>query len=167
LFKSNDIIGESSIDMKNLIEDCVLVKKPLTLNEKYYKDVLKPNNFMKLDWDEKDKSRFWVPLKAKNAETGKEEVNGYVKMQIDIWPADQASKNPVGKAREQPNHSPTLPEPEGRFELSLNPFKMFNQLIGPEVRRKIYMLLCCAVCLLLCAAILPNILGTIIAQAIF
>mmetsp|Transcript_15455 Transcript_15455/g.26150 ORF Transcript_15455/g.26150 Transcript_15455/m.26150 type:complete len:102 (+) Transcript_15455:1229-1534(+) len=36
LFKSNDVIGETSINLKNLIEDCSLVKKPLGLNEKYY-----------------------------------------------------------------------------------------------------------------------------------
>lgn len=32
-FKSNDMIGEAQINLKQLIEDCQLVKKPLTLNE--------------------------------------------------------------------------------------------------------------------------------------
>jgi hypothetical protein len=35
-------------------------------------------------------------------------------MQIDIVPTETAKRNPVGKARDKPNHSPTLPEPEGR-----------------------------------------------------
>ena len=39
-FKSNDIIGETTLNLKNLIEDCELTKKPLGLNKSYYKDVL-------------------------------------------------------------------------------------------------------------------------------
>lgn len=39
------MIGEATLNVKNLIDDCVLVKKPLCLNERYYKDVLEPNNF--------------------------------------------------------------------------------------------------------------------------
>jgi hypothetical protein len=39
------MIGEASINLKQLLEDCSLVKKPLGLNKSYYNDVLKPNNF--------------------------------------------------------------------------------------------------------------------------
>lgn len=45
-------------------------------------------------------------MKAKDSKTGKEEINGKVKVQIDIMPIDLADKNPVGKARDNPNHSP-------------------------------------------------------------
>lgn len=41
-FKSNDMIGEAQINLKQIIEDTTLVKKPLCLNEQYYNDVLKP-----------------------------------------------------------------------------------------------------------------------------
>lgn len=44
-FKGGDMIGEASINLKQLLEDCSLVKKPLGLNKSYYKDVLKPNDF--------------------------------------------------------------------------------------------------------------------------
>jgi len=44
-FKSNDIIGEANINIRNLLEDCSLVKRPIQLNEKYYKDVLAKNNY--------------------------------------------------------------------------------------------------------------------------
>ena len=33
-------------------------------------------------------------------------------------------KNPVGKARSEPNHSPYLPPPTGRISWTWNPFKM-------------------------------------------
>jgi hypothetical protein len=87
-------------------------------------------------------------------------------MQIDVLPADQADKNPLGKARQEPNHSPFLPQPEGRFELSLNPIKMFNQLVGPEIRRKIYIGLVCAVCIVLFFAMAPMILSNVLAKLI-
>lgn len=117
-----------------------------------------------MKFDPKDKSRFWLELTGKNKETGKIEGRGQIKMQFDVLPVDQADKNKIGKAREQPNHSPTFPEPEGRFELSLNPFKMFNQMVGPEVRCKIYTSLACALCIVLILAIAPNIMGAIIAN---
>lgn len=49
----------------------------------------------------------------------------------------RAEANKVGTAREEPNHSPYLPPPVGRLQLTFNPWKMFTQLIGPEVLRKI------------------------------
>lgn len=36
----------------------------------------------------------------------------------------RAESNPVGKGRGDPNVSPFCPPPEGRIQLSLNPFKM-------------------------------------------
>lgn len=165
-FKSSDMIGEASIVLKQLLEDCSLVKKPLGLNKNYYEHVLKPNNFQKVEFDPKDESRFWMTMLAKDPETGAIKQHGKVKVQIDVLPADQADKNKVGKAREEPNHSPSLPQPEGRISLSLNPIKMFNQLVGPEVRRKIYLMLCTAVCLILCAAVAPNIIGNLVTEFI-
>ena len=35
-FKSNDIIGEGKINLKQVIEDCMLTKRPISLNKKYY-----------------------------------------------------------------------------------------------------------------------------------
>ena len=59
-------------------------------------------------------------------ENGKLEVNGKVQIKIDVLPILFAGKNKVGKARDSPNHSPLLPQPEGRIEFTLNPLKMFN-----------------------------------------
>jgi len=83
-------------------------------------------------------------------------------VQIDIMPVAIADKNAVGKARDNPNHSPQLPQPQGRLELSFNPFKMLGQLVGPALRRKIYCGLCAAACCALCIAILPNIVGGLV-----
>lgn len=76
-FKSNDIIGETQVNLKQIIEDCTLVKKPLTLNEKYYQDVLsKGRNPPKFEFDEKDSSRFWMNLRHKDPKKGTEVVRG-------------------------------------------------------------------------------------------
>jgi len=62
----------------------------------------------------------------KDVENGGKMVSrGKVRVQVDVLPADLADKNAVGRARQEPNHSPFLPQPEGRFELSLNPLKMY------------------------------------------
>jgi len=46
-------------------------------------------------------------------------------VRIDVLPIVNAEKNPVGKARDEPNHSPYLPKPQGRVELTIDPFKMY------------------------------------------
>jgi hypothetical protein len=64
-----------------LIEDCSLIKKPLCLNEKYYKEVMKDkhsNKEQELEFDDKDKSRLWVQMIQKDQETGNIESNGKV-----------------------------------------------------------------------------------------
>lgn len=135
------------------MEDCSLIKKPLTLSKGYYKDVLKQNpNFKStLDFNKEDDNKFWMTFKSKDKK-GQIEKAGKVQMRIDIVPQEYADKNQVGKAREEPNHSPFLPKPEGRLEMSLNPLKIFEQLVGPAVRRKIKCYICCFVLLLLCLA---------------
>ena len=128
--------------------------------------MLKPKKYQVLEFDKKDKSRFWLNLKMKDPKTNKIVPRGRVKVQVDVLPASVATKNPVGKARDNPNHSPTLPQPEGRFELSLNPLKMYQQMIGPEIRAKIRNYLILAVCCFLCLYMIPGILSTIIGQGI-
>jgi hypothetical protein len=106
-------------------------------------------------------------MKSKNQETNKFEINGQVLVRIDVVPADYAEKNPVGKARAEPNKEPKLPEPEGRIELTINPFKMFNQMVGPAVRRKVYGFLCFMILCVLCVGIGPTILANILARLMY
>ena len=86
---------------------------------------------------------------------------------MDIVPADYAEKNKVGSAREEPNANPFLPPPIGRLSFSLNPCKMFNQLVGPEMRRKVYcygsLILCLVICVALSIYVIPSAIGAIIA----
>jgi len=117
-----------------------------------------------IEFQKGDDSRFWIPMKCKK--DGKEVELGKVAVQIDVLPADQAEKNPLGKARQEPNHSPFLPQPEGRFELSLNPLKMFEQMVSPAIRRKIYLGLVCLICIVLLVAMAPMIVSNLISRMI-
>ena len=95
---------------------------------------------------------------------GKLEHNGKILIQVDIVSAADAEKSKLGKAREEPNHSPFLPPPIGRISFSLNPWTMFMQLVGPSMRKKIYCACCLALCLALCIYIVPNVIGGLITK---
>ena len=49
-----------------------------------------------------------------------------LKLDVRVVPKSFAEFNQVGSARGEPNVEPELPEPPGRFKLSLNPFAMLN-----------------------------------------
>jgi len=163
-FKSNDIIGSCMIDLKQAFEDVSITKRPLGINKKYYEGYLLKEGDTPYEW--KDENSFYLPMSSKN-DKGKMEQNGHCRIQIEIVPVDYAEKNKVGAAREEPNANPFLPPPVGRLSFSLNPCKMFEQLVGPAMRRKIYcwccIILCCALCITLGVFVVPSALGAIVA----
>lgn len=171
-FTPNEIIGDHIMDLKQLFDDIALTNRPLRLTKDYWeKNICKDQTKeqlskrgMNLTW--KDKDTFWIETHTKNAKDGKPEFTGKLRCQMDILPADQADKAKVGHGRTEPNHSPFLSPPTGRLSLSLNPFKMFQQLVGPAMRRKIYCACCCIICLILCIYMIPTVLGTLISDGI-
>ena len=52
-------------------------------------------------------------------------TKGKLTLSFEIVPKTISKENPVGLGRSEPNHSPWLPPPVGRFEWSANPFKLF------------------------------------------
>ena len=74
----------------------------------------------------KDENSFFIDIIGSGFDKkGKREITGKIRLQIDIYPKDQAEANKVGEARQEPNCNPYLPPPIGRLSFSLNPFKMF------------------------------------------
>jgi len=65
-FKSNDIIGDATLDLKQALDDAALTKRPLGLTKKYYEDCLKET--VKLEF--KDDSTFWLPIRSFDEKTG-------------------------------------------------------------------------------------------------
>jgi len=80
-----------------------------------------------------------------------------IKIYLDlrVVPEEYAKTNKVGAARGDPNVEPTLPPPVGRFELSLNPIKMLNQMCGAALRCKIWTCICCIICLVVLYYVFP------------
>lgn len=165
LFKSNDLIGQTCIDLKEVIGDSGLAKRPISLTRDYYDEYLVPETGMSgLTFDREDKRQFWVDLVSKD-DKGKVVVNGRLKMSLDVLPIKDAQANPVGEAQSEPNINPFLPKPFGRIEFSMNPLKMLNQLVGPALRRKLYCycvaIICCALCVMMAPMIFSNIIVNI------
>jgi hypothetical protein len=67
-FKSNDMIGEAVLDLKNILEDVAISKRPLSITRKYYEEYLKaqfertggPNLIFK------DDTSFWLDVESLN-----------------------------------------------------------------------------------------------------
>jgi len=106
-----------------------------------------------------------VNLASKN-EFGKIEVNGKLRIQIDVYPKVDAEKQKVGEAQSEPNVNPHLPPPEGRLTFSLNPCTMINQLVGPNFRRAGTAIIVMVLCIALCVALAPMLISDLMSAAI-
>ena len=96
------MIGEAKVNIKQLIEDSCHIHKPLTLNKKFYDDMLKQSigkTKNKMVFESDNNEKFWVDLYQRNSQTGAAEQQGKVMIQVDVVPMDIAKKNPVGRAR--------------------------------------------------------------------
>jgi hypothetical protein len=155
------------------MEDCYLTEKLQSFNKKYWEDymekTLKDKGYehcADIKWENKED--FWLPMRrfVTNEDTQAEELKdaGEVLCSLRIYPKADADKNDQGVGRAEPNNDPFMPEPEGRITLSLNPFTMFNQLVGPAVRRKIYLCLCASACCALFVMMAPMIGSNVVAS---
>ena len=68
--------------------------------------------------------------------------------------------------RSEPNNSPYLPPPEGRMQLSLNPFTMIQQMFGKSVSSFAKKFVCLIICVALAVLLIPEIFGDLITDAI-
>ena len=89
---------------------------------------------------------------------------GQVRLQMELLPKALADERPVGKGREEPNQFPKLPEPVGRAQLSLNPFTMLVQLVGPSFAANLAAFVLAVGCCILVVMMVPLILSNIIAH---
>ena len=139
----DDYICGSRLNLKYLINYSNLLDCPIKLSREYYKKL--PDNekiFSNIEFlskeDDKEGTKFWIQME-KNGKKG-----GRVLCSLEILPEWYSNINPVGKGRDEPNVNPYLPQPFGRLTFTMNPLKMFNQLVGPKFRKKCCVVLCCA-----------------------
>lgn len=156
-----------------LVDDCRLTQKAQHLNQKYYKQFFRENynkvdvldqvvqaEPLELEWEDEDS--FW--LTTPNPEAGKKPIR--IRIDVRILPEKLSQASKVGEARGEPNNSPDLPPPVGRMKLSLNPFAMLAQMVGPDMRNKIMAAFACLACAALILALLPIIAGNIASAVI-
>lgn len=78
-----------------------------------------------IKFEDGEKEKFWVPCLYTDPEDNRVKQRGSILISVHLMLQEQADKYPQGEAREEPNHEPHCPEPEGRIKLSYNPIDMF------------------------------------------
>lgn len=96
-FKSNDIIGESQLNLTAAFEDASLTKRQLNINKFYFENYMKKQ--YNYNYKFKDDSTFYIPMKGNDEKTGKLVDNALLRVQVDIVPISVADQNKVGPAR--------------------------------------------------------------------
>jgi len=121
VFKSNDYICEWVLDLKPIFDNVAMTQQPRTLNKKFYDALIKEKmpEGMSLEFRGADES-FILSVEK----DGKKPIK--VRLDLRIFPGEDAKANPVGADRSEPNINPYLNAPEGRIQLSWNPFTMLG-----------------------------------------
>jgi|TARA_B110001450_G_C17257529_1_gene334127 hypothetical protein len=112
-----------------------------------------------------DENTFWIEL-FDSTKKGKPEMNGKVRLRIDMLLKEDADEDPLGKGRTEPNKDPFLPPPEGRIEFSMNPWKMLKRLVSPKFLKKMQKCFCCLICLAITIFLLPDLIDNIFGNII-
>jgi len=131
VFSASDSIGEVNFSLDLLLRHAYLHREDI------------PRIILRKDQEK----RFWLNMMHTKWPG---EVQGKLQVSMELMTKEEAAKFPAGLGRGDPNMNPYLPEPEGRFRWSLNPFSMLKQLLGD----KLYYKLCGGICCLACCAIL-------------
>ena len=145
IFSKDDYISKAEIDLTDIIKIPKDLDVPITFCKDYVDSVPQEEKtkYKGIEFltggDDEEKNKFWVDCYANNEKSG-----GRILCSLEILPMWKAELTKVGLGRKDPNVSPYLPPPVGRFQWSLNPFKLLNQCVGPRFRKKLY----CGVCLL-------------------
>lgn len=120
------------------MQDATLTDKVQSVNYNYFESHLKQAllnkqnkyselaNEIEFESYEDNEEKFWLPLRRYDSETDKYGASGQVLCSLRVYPKVLADKGPQGIGRAEPNNDPMCPTPEGRLELSLDPFKMLN-----------------------------------------
>ena len=155
IFSKDDYITGAELDISDMIKIPKNLDVPLVFNKEYVNDVgeFEKNKYKSIEFLSKmsdpDQTKFWIQCYRNNTKSGR------ILCSLEFLPLWKAKNSPVGKGRSEPNVAPYLPPPVGRFEFSLNPFKMLNQCVGPKVRKKLYITICAICCTIYLILLLP------------
>lgn len=147
LFSANDYVASTSINVARLIEQTMYNE-----TRSRYRDS-EDSNELKFDRET-----------ILNDHIENRELIPKIRLSIDCVTAAEADKSPVGIGRSDPNHDPLLEAPKGRFQWTLNPFKLLEQLVGPQFRRRACLICCVVFCVLIMILIFPIFFSEIVAS---
>ena len=158
IFSKDDFISGAEIDLTELIKIPKDLDVPITFTKDYL-DSVSQEEKLKYEGiefltggDDEEKHKFWVQCYHKNSKSGR------ILCSLELLPIWKADLSQVGLGRKDPNVNPYLPPPVGRFQWSLNPFKLLNQCVGPRFRKKLYMGICCLCCVIYLIFLIPYII---------
>ena len=149
LFKSNDYVSSTSVNIASLIEKTLYEET----RQAYFGQ----------DENEKNNNRFvQETILSDNAEN--RDMIPKIRLSIDCLTLKEAEISPAGIGRGDPNQDPHLEPPKGRFQWTLNPIKLFEQLVGPQFRRKACLICCIVFCILIVILIFPIFFSEVVAS---
>ncbi|KAF1325644.1 Inositol polyphosphate 5-phosphatase, partial [Globisporangium splendens] len=171
VFTANDAIGEAMMDLGMYFQRAYKQKTNVQFFEDDEETQKKKKKATSDDdaavkkikeatglWDDDDPpDSKWVKLESVDHKTHTRNYMGEVCMSMEVVPMEKAKQHPVGQGRNAPNNSPYLPPPAGRLSFSLNPFKVFNDLLGPSICNRIMCCLCCVAFMVLIYFLAPFI----------
>ena len=170
-FSADDYICNSTLNIEQFLKRVYLLNTPIKFNKEYFdamneteRELMFMNNQKEYlpEWQDDDngnpENKFWVPMKRPNKDGTTNELTGAVLISIECMPKWKADICQVGLGRDEPNVNPYLPPPFGRFEFSMNPFKLFNQCVGPSMRKKVCKIICIILCTVWCAFFIPYVI---------
>ncbi|KAF0685797.1 Aste57867_22405 [Aphanomyces stellatus] len=157
IFSANDCIAEGILDMTPHFKQVCKLKAPLQVfQDKTPKPKVKETAAQQKDndairsikeatglWDTDPVDSTWIKMERLNRDSGVKEPMGAVCISMELTPIAKAKVQHVGFGRSDPNNNPFLPPPAGRLKFSMNPFYVFNELLGPKICRRFMCCLCC------------------------
>ena len=87
-FKSNDLIGDGTIPLKNVFEDVIETGRSIAVNKKYYTNYLQGVLPTDLKLSFYDEDSFWLPCKGIDLKSKDEINNGFIRVSITILPKE-------------------------------------------------------------------------------
>lgn len=171
VFTANDAIGEAMLDLGSYFQKAYKQKTAVQFFEDDEETRKKKKKSTTDDdaavkkikeatglWDDDDPpDAKWIKIESMDHKTHTRNYMGEVCVSMELVPMEKAKQQPVGNGRSAPNNSPYLPPPAGRLSFSLNPFKVFNDLLGPSICNRILCCLCCVVFMVIIYFLAPFI----------
>ena len=150
LCSPNDFVSSATFNLAQIIEDTLYNGRRQKIFD--------------LDENGSESSKFVCETRLKQPANPKHKPPK-IRVSIECLTKKESEVSPAGIGRGDPNQDPHLEAPKGRFKFTLNPFKLIEQCVGPQFRKKAKIIICLVFCLLILILIFPILFSEVIATA--